>query len=86
MAGKRTTPSAEGLAAQRAAIVTCWLCGIRLPNSQMVPDGGGVCADIRWYCRDIRGCTGRWPSARRPAQPAGVAGRPVVAGGRHQRR
>ena len=40
---------------------------IRLPNSQMAPDGGSACADIRWYCRDVRACTGRWPSARRPA-------------------
>jgi len=26
----------------------------------MVPDGGSACADVRWYCRDMRACTGRW--------------------------
>lgn len=79
MAGKRTTPSADGLAAQSAAIVTCWLCGARLHSSQMVPDGGRACDDIGWYCRDVRACTGRWSSARRLTLSAGVASRPVAA-------
>jgi hypothetical protein len=35
-------------------IERCWLCGIRLPIAQMVPDGGSACADLRWYCRDMR--------------------------------
>jgi len=38
----------------------CWICGIRLPTALMVPDGGSACADVRWYCRDMRACTGRW--------------------------
>lgn len=41
-------------------IARCWLCGIRLPTALMVPDGGRACPDIRWYCRDMRACTGRW--------------------------
>ena len=24
--------------------------------------GGGACADVRWVCRDIGGCTERWAS------------------------
>ncbi len=38
----------------------CWLCGVRLPVALMVPDGGSACADVRWYCRDMRACTERW--------------------------
>jgi hypothetical protein len=45
-----------------APIRTCWLCGIRLPASQMVPDGGRACSDLRWYCRDTWACTQRWTS------------------------
>jgi hypothetical protein len=36
----------------------------------MVADGGGACADLRWYCLDMRGCTERWTS--RSARPADV--------------
>jgi hypothetical protein len=43
----------------------CWICGIRLPVEHMVADGGSACADVRWYCRDMRGCTERWTA--RPA-------------------
>jgi hypothetical protein len=39
---------------------TCWLCGIRLPAEQLVPDGGSACADVRWYCQDAVSCTQRW--------------------------
>src|SRR5215472_7315651 len=49
----------------------CWLCGIALPIAQLVPDGGSGCADVRWYCRDMRGCTDRWTTIARP--PAGRA-------------
>jgi hypothetical protein len=56
------------LPAPSAAVRSCWICGIRLPAEQMVADGGSACADIRWYCRDMRGCTERWTS--RPAMPA----------------
>lgn len=44
-------------------IERCWMCGIRLPVAQLVPDGGDACADIRWYCRDLRACTDRWTRA-----------------------
>jgi hypothetical protein len=56
-------------------IERCWLCGIRLPSAQMVPDGGSACADVRWYCRDMRACTGRWTVAAWPrGQGTGVSG------------
>ncbi|HYB47143.1 MAG TPA: hypothetical protein VED20_07260 [Streptosporangiaceae bacterium] len=38
----------------------CSLCGIVLPVTLMVPDGGQACADIRWYCQDAKTCTERW--------------------------
>ena len=49
-------------------IKSCWICGIRLPVERMVADGGSACADVRWYCRDMRACTERWTA--RPAAPA----------------
>jgi hypothetical protein len=61
---KTHRPSATGNSAQRDAIVSCWMCGIRRPASQMVPDGGNACDDIRWYCLDARACTGRWTTSR----------------------
>ena len=76
MAGKTPTPPVEGFAARQAAVVVCWLCGIRLPRYQMVPDGGAACGDIRWYCQDARACTERWTSARRQARAAGAAPAP----------
>lgn len=45
-----------------ALVQACWLCGIHLPASQMVPDGGSACLDLRWYCRDTWACTQRWTS------------------------
>ena len=47
-----------------ATVCSCWMCGIRLPAEQMVPDGGSACPDLRWYCRDTRACTRRWTSLR----------------------
>jgi hypothetical protein len=38
------------------------MCGIRMPADQMVADGGNACADLRWYCLDMWGCTERWTS------------------------
>jgi hypothetical protein len=73
MADEARAPSAEGFAGRRAAVVSCWLCRIRLHQHQMVPDGGAACGDIRWYCRDTRSCTERWTSARRQARAAGAA-------------
>jgi hypothetical protein len=73
MSEKTHTPTAEGTAARRAAVVSCWLCGVRLHKSQMVPDGGSACPDIRWYCQDARACTERWTGSRREPQAAGAA-------------
>ena len=53
-----------------SAIRSCWICGIRMPAEHMVADGGSACADIRWYCRDMRACTERWTS--QPAPPAEI--------------
>ena len=75
MAGSTRAPSAEGLTARRAAVVSCWMCGTRLNPDHMVPDGASACDDIRWYCRDTRACTDRWTSARYQA-PAAVAAPP----------
>ena len=41
---------------------SCWMCGIRLPVRQLMADGGNACPDVRWYCRDVWGCTRRWTS------------------------
>src|SRR5690348_2395641 len=46
--------------ASGTGIRSCWICGIRLPVERMVADGGSACADVRWYCRDMRACTERW--------------------------
>jgi hypothetical protein len=59
--------------ARRTAVVSCWLCGIRLHQNQMVPDGGSACLDIRWYCKDIRACTDRGFSAQRQRRAAEAA-------------
>jgi hypothetical protein len=64
-AGPPTAPAAP--LAPAVTIQTCWLCGIRLPATLMVPDGGEGCPDIRWYCQDARQCTERWTSHRPPA-------------------
>ena len=61
--------------ARRAALVSCWLCGIRLHQNQMVPDGGHACLDLRWYCKDTRACTERWTSAQ-PRSRAAEAAQP----------
>jgi hypothetical protein len=58
----------EPASAAPAGIRSCWICGIRLPVERMVADGGSACADVRWYCRDMRACTERWTS-----HPAGAA-------------
>lgn len=68
MAGEeRLTPA---LARLSTVVQPCWMCGIRLPADQMVADGGGACADIRWYCLDARRCTDRWIT--RWARPADI--------------
>ena len=42
------------------AVAECCLCGIARPLGLLVPDGGGACADVRWYCKDVKSCTERW--------------------------
>ena|SRR5690348_2486446 len=60
---------------ESAQVRSCWMCGIRLPVSQLMPDGGSACRDVRWYCSDTWGCTRRWTS--RPARLTAI--RPDVA-------
>jgi hypothetical protein len=64
MAGETWRPG-KGSGARRAGVVSCWMCGIRLHASKMVPDGGDWCDDIRWYCQDAEACTQRWTTSRR---------------------
>ena len=72
MADATGTSSPKGRAA-RTAVVSCWLCGIPLPQDQMMPDGGSACDDIRWYCQDTWACAERWTQARGQARAAGAA-------------
>jgi hypothetical protein len=49
----------------------------------MVADGGSACADVRWFCRDIQGCTDRWTSRTAKVTrttPAPEAGKKKRAG------
>src|SRR5215472_8155683 len=66
-------PAPSSPLARRTAVVSCWLCGIRLHQNQMVPDGGDACPDLRWYCKDIQACTDRWSSAQRQKRAAEAA-------------
>jgi hypothetical protein len=61
----RRPPGKGGSGARRAGVVSCWMCGIRLHSSKMMPDGGDWCEDTRWYCRDAKACTQRWTTSRR---------------------
>ena len=79
-------PHPDPLGGGSAQVKSCWMCGIRLPAGQMMPDGGSACPDVRWYCRDTWGCTKRWTSrsgrltAVRPEvaeQPQAPAERPA---------
>ena len=54
----------------------CSMCGIELPLALLVPDGGQACADIRWYCKDVKSCTERWTTAL--AQRSGVLPEPTL--------
>ena len=60
-AGRRRA-AGPGWDAPGTGVEACWLCGIRVPFDQLVPDGQEACADLRWYCRDTRACTDRWTS------------------------
>lgn len=83
-----THPSAAVGSARRPAVVSCWMCGIGLHASQLVPDGGASCGDVRWYCKDVRACTQRWTASRRALAATGrdqraqgaEAGRPASQG------
>jgi hypothetical protein len=48
----------------------CSLCGVARPLGLLVPDGGQSCADVRWYCKDVKSCTERWMEAARAPRPA----------------
>jgi hypothetical protein len=65
MANGTRWPPGKGSGIQRAGVVSCWMCGIRLDSSEMMPDGGDWCDDVRWYCRAARACTQRWTTSRR---------------------
>jgi hypothetical protein len=79
---KQARPEAAPVA--RGVIEPCWMCGIRLSTASLVPDGGHACADIRWYCRDVRACTERWTSRAAGSVTArpGPAAAPAVPGPR----
>lgn len=49
-------------------VAQCSMCSITLPLGLLVPDGGQACADIQWYCKDVRSCTERWTTARPPGR------------------
>ena len=44
-------------------VAECCMCGIERPQGLLVPDGGGACTDVRWYCKDVKSCTERWTAA-----------------------
>jgi hypothetical protein len=50
-------------------VAECSMCGVERPLGLLVPDGGAACADLRWYCKDVKSCTERWTIAlaQRPA-------------------
>jgi hypothetical protein len=52
-------------------VAECTMCGVTRPLGLLVPDGSEACADVRWYCKDVRSCTERWTTAL-PQQPAGL--------------
>ena len=62
----------------------CSMCGVSHPLGLLVPDGSRACADIRWYCKDVKSCTERWTSnlPRHPhiaPTPASLVPAPVRA-------
>jgi hypothetical protein len=64
------------------AAAACWLCRIHLSATELVADGGSGCADVRYYCRDVQGCTERW-TTRTPKsasdRSSGILATPVAA-------
>ena len=51
------------------AVAECTMCGVTRPLGLLVPDGSTACADIRWYCKDVKSCTERWTTSL-PPEPA----------------
>jgi len=80
MVGETRPSAAAGSSARRAAVVSCWMCGIGLHASQLVCDGSPSCGDVRWYCKDLRVCTQRWRASRRALAAAGKDQRAQGAG------
>ena len=70
-AGSATAGPGEG-GLRPLEVAECTMCGIERPLGLLVPDGGGACADIRWYCKDVKSCTERWTTAV-PQNPAYLA-------------
>jgi hypothetical protein len=48
------------------------MCGVERPLGLLVPDGGEACADVRWYCKDVKSCTERWTEALADRADAGA--------------
>ena len=82
MAGETRRPPGKGSGARRAGVVSCWMCGIRLHPSKMMPDGGDWCDDTRWYCRDVKACTQRWTTSRRVLSADGEESQATAPGTR----
>jgi hypothetical protein len=47
-------------------VAECTMCGVTRPLGLLVPDGSAACADIHWYCKDVKSCTERWTTALPP--------------------
>jgi hypothetical protein len=62
------------LARPQPAAERCWMCGVRLPVTQMLADGGSACRNLRWYCLNVRECTGRWTTRAARAESGHGAG------------
>ena len=60
-------------------VAGCSMCGVTLPLGLLVPDGSPACADIRWYCKDVKSCTERWTTARRPPEVSHGEARSVTS-------
>ncbi len=66
-------------------VAECSMCGVTHPLGLLIPDGTPACADIRWYCKDVKSCTERWTAALQqapapaPAAPRGEVRRAVSA-------
>jgi hypothetical protein len=62
-------------------VAECSMCGVSHPLGLLVPDGSPACADIRWYCKDVKSCTERWTTAlaQQSEDPYGEA-RSVTSG------